>query len=225
MVLVSKTSERSGPRHAAPDAENDAPPASGTGTLNASRRRALPSDRTHDPLERARLLVTLAVRRVTSRSDHEFEDIVQTSLASALVALGERGFEGDTSAPWIVCVARNVAIDRLRARERERRVFERSDEVRQRVPSGRALEPDHLMHVRDELRRFDSSLRRLGAGQSMVVYLHDVLGHGLGEIALALDISVAAAQSRLIRGRRALKRELVPPRKPRTRRAGRPEAR
>lgn len=187
-------------------AENDDEPRSGP------RRRALPTDRTNSPLERARLLVALAVGRVTSKSDHEFEDIVQTSLASALVALGERGFDGDYSAPWIVCVARNVAIDRLRARERERRVFERSDDERQRVPSGRALQPDHLTYVRDELRRYDLSLRRIGAAQSMVVYLYDVLGHGLAEIALALDISVAAAQSRLIRGRRALKRELVPPR-------------
>jgi len=208
MISVSKPIERRVlPAAVAPD-NDDAP-------MSGPRRRALPTDRTRDPLERARLLVTLAVGRVTSKSDHEFEDIVQTSLASALVALGERGFDGEYSAPWIVCVARNVAIDRLRARERERRVFERSDDARQRVSSGRALEPDHLTQVRAELRRYDSSLRRIGTAQSMVVYLYDVLGHGLAEVASALGISVAAAQSRLIRGRRSLKRELSPPRKPR----------
>lgn len=218
MEPVSKSSDESALAGTAP-AENDAAPPSVT------RRRALPSDRTNDPLERARILVTLAVRRVTSKSDHEFEDIVQTSLASALVALGERGFDGDYSAPWIVCVARNVAIDRLRARERERRVFDRSDDGRHRMPSGHALEPDHLTHVRAELRRYDTSLRRIGAGQSVVLYLHDVLGHGLCEVASVLHISVAAAQSRLIRGRRALQRELVPSCKPRARTAGRPQLR
>jgi RNA polymerase sigma factor (sigma-70 family) len=181
--------------------------------VSETRRRTLPSDRTGDPLERARLLVTLAVRRVTGTRDHEFEDIVQTSLTTLLVALGERGFQADCSAPWIVCVARNIAIDRLRARERERRMFERSADAPRFVPSGRALEPDHLTHVRAELRRLDASLRRIGARKSIVVYLHDVLGHRLAEIAPALGISVAAAQSRLIRGRRALEHQLFPARK------------
>jgi RNA polymerase sigma-70 factor, ECF subfamily len=208
MILVSKLSDNSALSRAGP-ADPDAAPVSGP------RRRVLPSDRANNPLERARLLVTLAVRRITSTKDHEFEDIVQTSLESALVALGERGFDGNYSAPWIVCVARNIAIDRLRARERERRVFELGAAARRHVPSGRALEPDHLTDVRDELRRYDLSLRRIGAARSAVVYLHDVLGHGVAEVAIALGISVAAAQSRLIRGRRALKRELRPVRAPR----------
>jgi DNA-directed RNA polymerase specialized sigma24 family protein len=67
--------------------------------------------------------------------------------------------------------------------------------------------------VRGELRRLDASLRRIGARKSIVVYLHEVLGHELARIAPALGISVAAAQSRLIRGRRALERQLFPPRK------------
>jgi RNA polymerase sigma factor (sigma-70 family) len=199
-----------------PAAEANATAASDDAPVSVTRRRPLPSERTADPLERARILVTLAVRRVTGARDHEFEDIVQTSLATLLVALGERGFHADCSAPWILCVARNIAIDRLRARERERRMFERSDGMQRFVPSARALEPDHLTYVRAELRRFDTSLRRMGARKSMVVYMHDVLGHGLAEIAPALGISVAAAQSRLIRGRRALESELFPPRKRRS---------
>ena len=178
--------------------------------LSGTRRRESPSERTEAALERVRLLVTRAVRRVTGTRDHEFEDIVQTSLAALLVALGERGFEADCSAPWILCVARNIAIDRVRARERERRMFARSDGMQRFVPSGRALEPDHLTFVRAELRRVDSGLRRISSGKSTLVYLHDVLGHGLAEIAPALGISLAAAQSRLIRGRRALQRELLP---------------
>lgn len=68
--------------------------------------------------------------------------------------------------------------------------------------------PDHLLDARDELRRFDLSLRRLCSGQSRVVYLYDVLGYGLADIARAIGISVAAAQSRLIRGRRAMQKDL-----------------
>jgi RNA polymerase sigma factor (sigma-70 family) len=148
------------------------------------------------------------VRRVASVKDNEFEDLVQTSLASVFGALGDGGFLGDYSAPWVVSVARNTAIDELRARSRKRRVFAHEGEGGAHATSGRHLEPDHLTHVRHELRRVDSSLRRLGSRQSTVVYLHDVLGHGLAEIATAIGISVAAAQSRLIRGRRALHKEL-----------------
>jgi RNA polymerase sigma factor (sigma-70 family) len=203
MMISSKSRDSASPRGEALE-EASGPP-------SATRRRAWPSDRPGNPLERVQLLVKLAVRRVTGASDPDFEDIMQTSLASVLVALGDRPIAEEVSGPWVVCVARNTAIDRLRARRRERRVFDGSDGERQQ-PSSRALEPDHLMHVRDELRRFDVSLRRISAGQSMVVYLHDVLGHQLPEIAAAIGISVTAAQSRLIRGRRALKRELLPQR-------------
>jgi hypothetical protein len=44
--------------------------------------------------------------------------------------------------------------------------------------------------------------------RAQAVFLHDVLGHELAEIAVMEDISVAAAQSRLVRGRKDLYKRL-----------------
>ena len=38
--------------------------------------------------------------------------------------------------------------------------------------------------------------------------LHDVLGHDLAEVSALLGVSIAAAQSRLVRGRSELKQRL-----------------
>jgi len=170
------------------------------------RERVFPTDRESNALSRLQLLVILAVRRVASARDDDFEDLVQSSLATLLAALGERGVAGDYSARWVVSVARNVAIDQLRARSRQRRVFApATGEDTFTTPC--LPHPDHRLDARDELRRFELRLRRLGSAQSTVVYLHDVLGYGLADIARTMSISVAAAQSRLIRGRRAMQKD------------------
>jgi DNA-directed RNA polymerase specialized sigma24 family protein len=44
--------------------------------------------------------------------------------------------------------------------------------------------------------------------KAMVLVLHDVLGHDLTEVSVMLGVSVSAAQSRLVRGRRELLRRL-----------------
>lgn len=184
-----------------------------TESVSGLRQTDLSDLSADEQLQRVRNLVKSAVRRFMRSHDHEFEDIIQTSLASMVAALGGRLLAEQIPAGWVVCVARNVAIDRLRARQRERRVFEGEASGRDSIALDRTLEPDHLAQVRSELRRYESSLQRIGAAQAAVVFLHDVLGHDLVETAAAVGISVAAAQSRLIRGRRAIRGEKSPRRK------------
>src|SRR5262245_34605687 len=101
MVLSAKATES-----AYPAGCDDAP---ASGVQSSSR----PAQSVKSPLERLRLLVRTAVRRVARSDDYEFEDLVQASLASVLTALGPRRVESELSAPWVLCVARNVAIDRM----------------------------------------------------------------------------------------------------------------
>jgi RNA polymerase sigma-70 factor (ECF subfamily) len=155
-----------------------------------------------------RLLVIKALRRVTSPKDPEYEDLIQSALAGVLSALEARGHDGQHFSPWVVSVARNIVVDRLRARARERRLFE-SDDGSHEPSSVSALEPEHLTHVRRELRRLNVALNRLGPRRATVVYLHDVVGRDLSQIAHAMGISAAAAQSRLVRGRRQLLRHIA----------------
>jgi hypothetical protein len=59
-----------------------------------------------------------------------------------------------------------------------------------------------LADVRQQLTQYHDALSGLGPTKAQVVYLCDVLGHGLEDVAATLGISVAATQSRLVRGRK-----------------------
>jgi len=172
----------------------------------ASRRRARPSG---EEIARLRSVVEAALRRVTSVRDPDFEDLAQGALEGVLQAIESDPPELERSEHWVAAVARNVTIDRLRARTRERRVFLPEDEEATVVPSSAPVSgPEHMTHVRQEMRRLDAALHALGPRRAIVVYLHDVLGYPLIEVAETLGTSVAAAQSRLVRGRHALLRAL-----------------
>jgi RNA polymerase sigma-70 factor (ECF subfamily) len=57
---------------------------------------------------------------------------------------------------------------------------------------------------RRELDKMREHLARMDQGRALAVLLHDALGHDLAEVAVLSGCSVAAAQSRLVRGRREL---------------------
>ncbi len=48
------------------------------------------------------------------------------------------------------------------------------------------------------------ALARMGPDKASVIYLHDLLGYQLAEVAEMVGTSIAAAQSRLVRGRREI---------------------
>jgi RNA polymerase sigma-70 factor, ECF subfamily len=157
-------------------------------------------------LESLRPVVNGALRRLLSRKDPEYEDVVQTALEGVLATIDEGRFGGVCPPKWAATIARNVAIDQLRARARERRIFSYGDDLDPTCSSN--TQPEQLADLREQLQRLYQALDALGPRRATVVYLHDVLGYELPEIAGALGTSVAAAQSRLVRGRHALSRAL-----------------
>jgi RNA polymerase sigma-70 factor (ECF subfamily) len=157
-------------------------------------------------LERVQPIVDAVLRRVLGTNDPEHEDLVQSSLENVLATLDRGRFRGDCPLNgWAAAIARNVAIDALRARSRARRVFSHAEDDDLVLDSPAAgLGPERLTDIRRQLLQLEGALSRLSPSKADVVYLHDVLGYDLAEVAAAVEISVAAAQSRLVRGRREI---------------------
>src|SRR4029077_2722431 len=94
------------------------------------RRRRDPArdpkrDAVRDAVKNVQSTVDTVVRRLVGSRDPEYEDLVQSSLVNVLVTFDRGKFRGDCPpGGWAAVIARNVAVDAIRARARERRVFQ-----------------------------------------------------------------------------------------------------
>ena len=90
---------------------------------------------------------------------------------------------------------------------RDRRLFHRPDaEAADPIDLPEPERLEHRLEARSEVERVQRILARMKPEQTRTLVLHDVLGHELSEIAVLTGVSVAAAQSRLVRGRKELLR-------------------
>ncbi len=158
-------------------------------------------DRVHTVVERT-------LRRLLREQSPDLEDLMQTSFERIILTLSGRRFAGACSLPtWASSIASHVAIDALRARVRDRRLFRRESpsapELSEVAPS---TPPERRLEARSEVERLQGILIRMKPDQARTLVLHDVLGHDLSEIAVLTGVTVAAAQSRLVRGRKELLR-------------------
>jgi RNA polymerase sigma-70 factor (ECF subfamily) len=161
-------------------------------------------------VESLRPAIEAVLQRVLGATDPEYEDVVQTALERVITTLDRDAFRGECPlSSWAAVIARKAAADALRDRYRERRVFVYDDtgETWSTFHFPQAA-PEERIQARERLKRFVRALSRLGEGSAAVVYLHGVLGYELAEIAAIVGISVAAAQSRLVRGRREIAHRL-----------------
>jgi RNA polymerase sigma-70 factor (ECF subfamily) len=161
--------------------------------------------------DRLHPFVDRALRRVLQGST-EHDDLVQIVFERIVRTLAERKFAGACSlSTWATAIAAHVGIDALRARVRERGLVlddrTRGDELAGRASSGNL---ERQLEARAEIAELQNVLLALDPAQAETVLLHDVYGHELSEIAILMGVSVAAAQSRLVRGRKELLRRAKP---------------
>lgn len=147
--------------------------------------------------------------RLLGKRECDHDDLVQATFEQVVFTLMRGRFSrGCSLTTWASAVAAHVAFNAMRARRRARRVFDPVElaEVPDR-PTPLDAERDIL--VREQIREVQAHLAAMGRDRAMVVMLHDILGHELVEAATILGVSVSAAQSRLVRGRRDLLRRLA----------------
>jgi RNA polymerase sigma-70 factor (ECF subfamily) len=150
--------------------------------------------------DRLRPQVERSVRRLLGSQDPDLGDVVQQAMIEVVFTVGS--YRGDCSLDsWTSAVAAHVVYKHIRRRKIERRIFGRLDadlllDVRSPSRTGReAL-------VRNMLRRVLTHLDAVDEVKAWAFVLHDVCGYDLREIARITGVSTAAAQTRLIRGRR-----------------------
>ena len=155
--------------------------------------------------------VEAALYRVLGRREHDHEDLVQSSFEQIVITLSQRRYAQACSLnTWASTIAAHIALKSLRSRYRQRSVFDArvgSDDMAE-FAMGRE-DVERTVSERRELERLRLKLSELPAAQAEAVVLHDLMGHPLAEIATITGASVAAAQSRLVRGRKELMAKLA----------------
>ena len=146
--------------------------------------------------------------RVFGRREVDHDDLVQAAFEQIVVTLSRRSYARACSLrTWASSIASHVGFNALRSRRRERRVLDREAGI-EAEPMRAGVDVEGEASARAELERLRIQLSEMKSTHAEAVFLHDVLGHELAEIALMTQVSVSAAQSRLVRGRRELFRRL-----------------
>lgn len=126
--------------------------------------------------------------------EHEAEDVTQHVFAKLMTTLVKYDDRGVPFFAWLLRLARNVAIDHLRAN----RLIPSEDVFDPDVGGGPDLEQPHMVQA---------ALDTLPGEQRQVVILRHVVGLTPGEIADRMGRSEGSVHGLHHRGRRALRRE------------------
>jgi len=146
-----------------------------------------------------------AVRSIL-RDEAECEDAMQQAWLSAYAHLA--GFAGEASlGTWLVRIALNAALGRLRGPERRLRSFDVALLEEEAVTD--PVHPERRAAARELVTLLESAVDRLPPGLRTVYVLREVEHLSTAEAAGALGLSVEAVKVRLHRARHALRDALA----------------
>jgi RNA polymerase sigma-70 factor (ECF subfamily) len=185
--LVGRPAERGAPPQ--PSSLDDAQLLAALRANDADAATAL-----HD---RVRPQVDRTILRLLGRRDVDHEDLVQLSLIELIYSVDK--FRGDCSLDsWTATLTAHVVYKHLRRRGTERRIFALPP-AGEFVATGQLPSSDVVL--RSLVERIRVHLDRIAPAKAWAFLLHDVCGYDLREAAQIMNVTVAAAQRRLVRGR------------------------
>lgn len=149
------------------------------------------------------------------RNRQEAEDVVQSSYAKSLSAIGS--FEGRSSlTTWLTRIAINEALARKRWQERRRKNLEAEgiqvlETYREQLAKGSEAPSPEAETAREQLRSMlERAIADLPENFRTVFVLHEIEGVSVEEAAQALEIPSGTVKTRLMRARRKLQQSLAP---------------
>lgn len=158
-----------------------------------------------DFVRRVEPQVRRCVRRLLSSRPVDQDDVAQDTLLELVRGLG--AYRGDcTLATWIERITTFVVLKRHRTLRLERRVFDTMTEAALSVPGPGSTERQTL--TRSLIDRILDRLAHVRRERLLAWALFDLQGYTLEELASTLHITVAAAQSRVVRGRADVRKSL-----------------
>ena len=144
--------------------------------------------------------------RIFGGRDRDHEDMVQMAFEQIISTIALQKFGRACSlTTWASAVTTNVGLVALRSRCRERKVVDRSGDIHQTKPGEvPRYDIERQLGARDTIQRLQAALSDMSPRRAEILFLHDVAGLELSEIAVLTGASTAAVQSLLVRGRREL---------------------
>ncbi len=150
---------------------------------------------------RLRPIVARTIARLLGYGDRDVEDLEQLAMIEVITTIGR--FRGDCSLnSWASTVAAHAVFKHIRRRKLERRIFDATPPEDRPIAARGDVAQEH--GDRHSLARIQKHIDGMDPLKAWTYLLHDVAGYDLREVAEITEASVAAAQSRLVRGRREL---------------------
>lgn len=151
--------------------------------------------------ERVRPIVDRTLLRLLGSRDADYEDVAQKALFELVDTIDK--FRGECPLDaWTSIVTARSAFRAIRRRRVERRIFADVDTEGSPGPLTRSL--TSTVAARQAIERVRLELEKMDPNRAWTFLLHDVYGYDLKEVGQITGVSLSAAQSRLVRGRREL---------------------
>jgi RNA polymerase sigma-70 factor (ECF subfamily) len=166
------------------------------------RREPRAGERLYDQLIDA---IDRAIARTLGRGQPEHDDLVQATFEQVVITLTDGTFLHECSLKsWAVSIASHLSLNAIRSRTRERAVFDTGLGIENRPGLSATSSVERTVETRRTLAQMREELSSMNESRARALILFHVFEYDLKQVAGTLGISVAAAQSRIVRGRREL---------------------